>query len=361
MPLPPSQAPRLAEVGKRLGAGSISAMIDHPSQLQPAHGFKEITGFPLQVFVKIDTGYHRAGLSLDTKEFTRLLEGINTFQSMGFAELIGFYSHAGHSYNGDSETAAMKLLLEELMGVEKAAGLAMDSRKVPLSNRFILSVGTTPTATSIQNFATEPPQGRSDLWIDLARKIKDTIKRAHETYTVEFHAGVYPFLDLQQLATRAGPSKVSLNSFSQPSRNAPADIALTVLAEVSSLYDNRKTPEALIAAGTLALGREPCQSYNGWGIISDWGMTGDAASTAPLVAGRSGWQVGRISQEHGVLTKDPTTERTAPPLRVGQTIRIWPNHACVAGACFGWYLVVDSSKSETADEIVDVWVRWRGW
>ena len=336
-------------------------MIDHPSQLQAAYSFKEVAAFPLQVFVKVDSGYHRAGLELDTKDFDRLLEGINTFQSMGLAEMVGFYSHAGHSYAGDSETVAMKLLLDELTSVEKAAGLAMKSRKVPLSHRFILSVGATPTATAIQNFATEPPQGRSDLWIDLARDIKDTVKRANEKYTVEFHAGVYSFLDMQQLATRAGPSKVSRNSFGQPTRNALADIALTVLAEVSSLYENRKTPEALIAAGTLALGREPCKSYSGWGIVSDWGLTGDASSTQNNEGGRSGWQVGRISQEHGVLTKDPSAERNAARPYVGQRIRIWPNHACIAGACFGWYLVVDSSASDKADEIVDVWVRWRGW
>ncbi len=335
-------------------------MIDHPSQLQAAHTFKEIAGFPLQVFVKVDIGYHRAGLAFDSKEFDRLLEGINTFQSMGLADLVGFYSHAGHSYEEDSQTAAMKLLLEELTGVEKAANLAMKNRRVPLSNRFTLSVGATPTVTSIQNFSTEPPQGRSDLWIDLAKRIKDTVKRASEHYSLEFHAGVYPFLDIQQLATRAGPSKVSLNSFGQPSRNTSADIALTILVEVASLYDNRKTPEALIAAGSLALGREPCKAYNGWGIVSDWGLSGDA-SDGLNEDGRSGWLLGRISQEHGVLTKDPRAVKAAAHLQVGQKIRIWPNHACIAGACFGWYLVVDSSTAETADEIVDVWVRWRGW
>jgi len=34
----------------------------------------------------------------------------------------------------------------------------------------------------------------------------------------------------------------------------------------------------------------------------------------------------------------------------------------VAGAGFGWYLVVDSGLPEDRrDDIVDVWVRWRGW
>ena len=337
-------------------------MIDHPSQLQAAHTFKEIAGFPLQVYIKVDIGYHRAGLASDSKDFDRLIEGVNTFQSMGLAELVGFYSHAGHSYSTDTQTAAMKLLLDELTGVVHAASIALASRKVPLSTPFTLSVGATPTVTSIQNFPLEPPQGRSDQWIDLARKIKDTITRAGEHYTVEFHAGVYPFLDLQQLATRAAPSKVSLNSFGQPARNTSADIALSILVEVASLYDSRKPPEALIAAGSLALGREPCRSYSGWGIVSDWGLSGDA-SDGMLASedGRSGWVLGRVSQEHGVLTRDPRAVKAPARLQVGQKLSIWPNHACVAGAGFGWYLVVDSGNAEGRDEIVDVWVRWRGW
>lgn len=357
--------------------------MDHPSQLQAAYIFKEVADFPLQVFIKIDSGSHRAGLGLDTKDFDRLVEGINTFQSMGVAELTGFYSHAGHSYSGEAETAAMKLLLEELTVVEKAANAAMAIRKVPLSSQFILSVGSTPTVSSIQNLFTEPPQGRSDLWIELAQNLMETLKRAGEKYSVELHAGVYPFLDLQQLATEATPSNISLNSFGQPARATTADIAFTILAEVCSLYENRKPPEALIAAGTLALGREPCKSYSGWGIVSDWGLTGGGSDSASShhqqqqqlfsEDGRSGWQVGRISQEHGILTKDTNATTRYPAaarLQVGQKLRVWPNHACIAGAGFGWYLIVDSSSSSsssggggsgTADEIVDVWVRWRGW
>jgi D-serine deaminase-like pyridoxal phosphate-dependent protein len=68
-----------------------------------------------------------------------------------------------------------------------------------------------------------------------------------------------------------------------------------------------------------------------------------------------GWTVGRVTQEHGILAwngKAGEEER----LEVGQKVRIWPNHACIAGVGFGWYLVVDGG-----DEIVDVWPRWRGW
>jgi D-serine ammonia-lyase len=49
------------------------------------------------------------------------------------------------------------------------------------------------------------------------------------------------------------------------------------------------------------------------------------------------------------------------PLQVGQRLRIWPNHACVAGAGHGCYLIIDSSKEENPDVILDVWTRWHGY
>jgi len=143
------------------------------------------------------------------------------------------------------------------------------------------------------------------------------------------------------------------------------DIALTIIVEVASLYPKRganSTTEALIAAGTLALGREPCKAYPGWGILTPWNCPGTETPASPEA--QSGWIVGRISQEHGILTYHNSRKVMSPvngesvgdDLYIGQKIRLWPNHACVAGASFGWYLIVDGS-----DEIIDVWVRWRGW
>jgi hypothetical protein len=52
-----------------------------------------------------------------------------------------------------------------------------------------------------------------------------------------------------------------------------SSVAITVLAEIASLYPPRgksSSPEALLTAGSLALGREPCKAYPGWGIVSPW-------------------------------------------------------------------------------------------
>ena len=320
-------------------------------QLSAVNNFKEITGFQLQIFIKVDTGYHRAGLRVSTAAFESLLQAILDLESEGTGVLVGFYSHAGHSYSGNSPSEAMNLLMKEIQGLMPAANEALSlraSRQLGSPGKLILSVGATPTATSIKNLPLKDDEKVANL--------KAIIEQAKEGYSIELHAGVYPFLDMQQLATRASPSSTSDPRWG-PAAISLADVALSILVEVTSFYADREKPEALIAAGTLALGRESCKSYEGWGIVSDWGMKTINRD------GMSGWKVGRISQEHGILTRDDDGSSNAcAGIHVGQRLRIWPNHACVAGAGFAWYLVVDSSLDEAKqDEIVDVWVRCRGW
>ena len=242
----------------------------------------------------------------------------------------------------------MGLLQQEIEGLKTAADIANEIIRGygMLDCGFILSVGATPTATSIQNVSED--QRQTSPLNDQIAKLKIVIEQVHQSHEIELHAGVYPLLDLQQLAPHASPSPLGSDLHT-------ADIALTILAEVASVYPKRDKSEALLAAGTLALGREPCQSYRGWGKVTPW-IT-EAANNGQT----SGWMIGRISQEHAILTKDDDSDEQVE-LRVGQKVRIWPNHACIAGAGYGWYLIVDSSLSEDQrDEVVDVWVRCRGW
>lgn len=350
IPLSPSQVHRLGQLGKKLGPKSISVLLDDISQLSLAMNVGEAAGFPLPIFIKVDTGYHRAGLTTISEAFRRLVQAVLETKTHGICPLVGFYSHAGHSYGGTSEVSAMEMLAEEIEGLEKAVAEANSIQfSASYNTKYILSVGATPTTTSIENL-------RGEAHEPAAERLESLIQRVQRSCSLELHAGVYPFLDMQQLATRARPSP-SANSKGTQSHISLADIALSILVEVASVYDHREKPEALIAAGTLALGREPCKSYEGWGLVSDWGMKTDDTM------GECGWQVGRISQEHSVLTRnDESNSPGYAKLRVGQRLRIWPNHACVASAGFSWYLVVDSRLPEDRqDEVVDVWIRCRGW
>jgi D-serine deaminase-like pyridoxal phosphate-dependent protein len=106
-------------------------------------------------------------------------------------------------------------------------------------------------------------------------------------------------------------------------------------------------------------GKVPGQHYSGWGYVMPWGLNNPTPGP-DFPAFHDGWQLGRISQEHGILVWQGRKEHEVP-LQYGQRVRVWPNHSCIAGACFDWYLIVDSRNKGREDEVVDVWPRWRGW
>lgn len=353
MPIPQSAIPRLYNLGAALPPGfTLSILIDNVTAFEryaqsiPFDTYSDNSLPEIGIYIKVDTGYRRAGISTSSPHFSHL---VRTVLSSSSSQFKGFYSHFGHSYAGSTSEDAASGLFSELRGLQDAVSEIPGSHKGPV----VLTVGATPTTTAAQNiFRDATPQ---------TQEIKDLISKLQDSgkYNVELHAGVYPLLDLQQVATGARPA--TSNGETEKECFVPLSkdrIGLKVLVEVTSTYTERAKPEALISAGSLALGREPCKSYPGWGIV-----TGDWSGKRTVYderGKRTGWIVGRISQEHGILSWEGPKEEMEP-LTIGQTLMVWPNHACVAGAGFGWYLVVDSEDESGGSEVVDVWVRWRGW
>lgn len=345
IPIPPSQIPRVAKSAARLGSGSISFMVDHPSQIQSLQKFHELTGFPAQVFLKVDTGYHRAGLPPSGLNKQGLIQETAKLEAEGKAVLIGLYSHSSLSYADSTSTQAMDNLAGEIDGcleaVERNVSLFTSGKKLTVS------VGASPQVTSIQNFAHSGADlaGISDnLRASLQRVKSGSIQGVD--IDLELHAGVYSTLDIQQLATN---SRRAAGTYDD-------EIAIAVAAEVVSVYNDgeRKQPEALIAVGVLGLGREPCHAYPGWGILSQRSYTDKEGSERRLI-------VERISQEHAIVAWDKKDSPSPIPLEVGGSVLIFPNHACIAGALYDWYLVVDSSKKGEETKIIDVYTRASGW
>lgn len=327
-----SSIPRLLELASKLATGSISVIVDNIDAFQKFH--QQTAGANIGVYIKIDTGYHRAGIETSSPKFPELVKTVVEKAGENFK---GFYSHYGHSYAGNSEDDAAFGLIAELKGLEEATAAVPETFK----GKLVLTVGATPTATAAQNMLSHSPK---------AEEFKGLLETLKAKYAIELHAGVYPLLDLQQIATHARP----------PTGHAPLAkeaIGVKLLVEAVSLYEERAKPEVLISAGSLALGREPCKSYPGWGIVAS--ELGNKHNGVYDERGeKTGWIVGKVSQEHGILAWEGPKEQMKP-LTIGEKLLVWPNHACVAGAGFGWYLVVDSEKG--GNKIVDVWVRWKGW
>lgn len=311
-------------------------------------------------YIKVDMGGRRAGIPVDNAQFVSVTDAALDAHSQGSIVLSGLYSHAGHSYGGGSRAAAIKMMGAELSalldGADRVRSKATEKGTANPPS-LTLSAGASPTALAVQNLVSGK-HGDDDVTPELQAEV-DSLTSLFNTikgkgHGVEIHAGVYPTLDLQQLAAHS--IKASHLSW--------GDIAFTLVAEVHSIYTGRGadgTDEGLVGAGCLALGRETCKAYKGMAIPTPWGRDGVELPTCD-VEDYTGWMVGWVSQEHGILQwrsggKKEVTE-AEKKLEVGQKLRLWPNHACITGSHFGWYFVVDEEKG---DEIVDIWVRTRGW
>jgi D-serine deaminase-like pyridoxal phosphate-dependent protein len=240
-------------------------------------------------------------VSTTTSHFTTLIEKV---LASSWITLYGFYAHAGNAYASTSSAHAEEYLESEVEAVNRAASIALALSKKTLPEvDWVLSVGSTPTAHA----ASGNKPGELERLLG----------------TLELHAGNYPMLDLQQLHT----SLVDLPR-----------VAQRVLATVISLYPARE--EGMCDAGALAMSK-------------DTGPDG----TFGKVINKPGWVLGRVSQEHGILTR---VSVEAEELQIGEMLEVVGPHACLTAAAYPFYYVVDSGEGD-GKTVVDVWVPWKGW
>lgn len=347
VPPGPSHVPRLARFLENAGPGSLTLMIDGSSQLKATQQLYELSGkSTIKVFLKTDSGYHRAGLAPTSTRMQDLVDATLALESQGIVHLLGFYSHNSLSYGGNSPLEAMDNLRVEVEACTQAAQRNTPAGYIAKRGSCLtISCGASPTALSLQNLLSSSPNTAATTSANALRASLAAAKEANIGF--EIHAGVYPVLDMQQV------SASSRELGSRPEEH----IGFTLISEICSTYPDRtEYPEALINAGVIALAREPCKSYRGHGVITGWNMP----SSYDPYNKENRIIVDRVSQEHGLLQWDDKEKKEHLPLEYGQRVEIWPNHACITGAHFGWYLVVDSD-SEHADVVKDVWIRWRGW
>lgn len=241
----------------------------------------EAAGGPFHVWLKIDCGYHRAGLDPAGPETLALARRLAASRAL---EFDGLLTHSGHAYHEPTVEGRRRVAEAERRAVaELRARLADEGIAVEAS------VGSTPAMTAVTNL--------------------DGVTEARP--------GNYAFYDGMQVAL--GTCR-------------PEDVAVEVLASVVSAPTGGD--HVVIDAGALALSKD-----TGGFQPPHYGAV-RAADGAPI----SGAVVRSVSQEHGVV---------AAPLRVGERVRLVPNHSCLTVACHDEYAVVDGER------VVDRWKVWR--
>jgi D-serine deaminase-like pyridoxal phosphate-dependent protein len=255
---------------------------DVPGQL---NGAAKQANVHLNLFLKVDCGYHRCGVEPANPEATEIPRRISNASNLRFA---GILTHAGHSYNCQTKTELLALAKHERdLMADFGEALRKEVGPVP-----IVSIGSTPTITSVDHL--------------------DGID--------EVRPGNYIFFDAFQATLGSCDFE---------------DCALTVLASVV----HRATGEGgrrkvIIDAGAIALSKD----RGPVGLNPDCGY----GRVLDLEGKDLNLTVNEMSQEHGtVIVND---ENTFDRLKVGTRIRVLANHSCLTAAQHSHYNVLEGDN-----------------
>jgi len=250
-----------------------------PAELNAAARAANVT---LDLFLKVDCGYHRCGVEPETPEAFEIPRRILESSHLRFA---GILTHAGHSYHSRSldELRALARHERDVM-TEFAAALRGANIPVP-----VVSIGSTPTISTVDHL-----EG-----VDEARP------------------GNYIFFDAFQATL--GSCRFE-------------DCALTVLASVVHRDSTRR--KVVIDAGAIALSKDrgaaDIDAACGYGRVLD-------------VEGRDlNLRVASLSQEHGVI--EARDAALFDQLKVGTRLRILANHSCLTAAQHPHYNVLEAGR-----------------
>jgi D-serine deaminase-like pyridoxal phosphate-dependent protein len=257
----------------------LNLITDNPEVPAPLNNAAERAGITMDLFLKVDCGYHRCGVEPNSQEALAIPALISESSNLRFA---GILTHAGHSYHRRSREERLTIARQERdLMVELAQHLRDSGIDAPT-----VSIGSTPTITVVDHLD----------GIDEARP------------------GNYIFFDGFQAAI--GSCGIE-------------DCALTVLAAIVNCDLKRR--KLVIDAGAIALSKDrgPIEfdPSCGYGQVLD------------LEGHDLGLRVESLSQEHGEIRADDAG--AIEQLKVGTRVRVIPNHSCLSAAQHSHYNILE--------------------
>ena len=279
VPISPDKLERTAALARTIKR--LNVLIDSFEALHALEEFHRQGKKIFNVFLKIDCGYHRAGVDPDLPESLQLATALANSSAVHFEGLL---THAGHSYHARNPQEIAAIATEETSALTRFQD-RLTERGI---NRLVRSIGSTPTTCVVKRFDD----------------------------TDEVRPGNYVFFDAYQAAI--GSCELS-------------QCAVSVLATVIAGYPQRGN--LLVDAGALALskdaGPDHVDAECGFGVVCDLELR-----QLPM-------KLKVLSQEHGKVEADAETIARFP---VGTRLRILPNHSCLTAAMYDAYRVVENGK-----------------
>lgn len=231
------------------------------------------------IFIKIDAGYHRTGISVNNSALiSELIHEIKTSPKL---KLKGFLAHNGHTYKTNSVKEIEEIHLGSLKELSKLKAQFQEP-DIPL----IVSIGDTPGASIMNDF-----EGADEL-----------------------RPGNFVFYDLVQ---------EQLGSCSYD------DISVVMACPVVAKHPDRNT--IIIYGGGVHLSKESLKMPNGEQIFGKIVLLKDNAWSEPI----PDCFLSSISQEHGVITASESFFNT---VKISDLIGVLPVHSCMTADLQAFYL-----------------------
>ena len=233
VPIAPAKLDRAAALARRIER--LNVLVDSDQAFRALEEHETV----FDVFLKVDCGYHRAGVDPENPDSARLAMAIARSERVHFQGLL---THAGHSYHARDVEEIRRVAAEESSSLSRFRALLAPEGL----GDTLRSVGSTPTLSVVERF------DECD----------------------EVRPGNYVFYDAFQ---------ATIGSCSR------GDVAVSVLTTVVGSYPERGT--LIVDAGALALskdlGPEHLDPGFGYGMVCDLDLR-------PLPM-----RVAALSQEHG--------------------------------------------------------------
>ena len=141
VPIEPGKFNEAIEISRDCELSLITDDVDVPDQLNDA---AKQANIHLNLFLKVDCGYHRCGVEPTNPEATEIPRRIANASNLRFA---GILTHAGHSYNCQTKQEVLALAKHERdVMAEFGEALRKEVGRVP-----IVSIVSTPTITTVDH------------------------------------------------------------------------------------------------------------------------------------------------------------------------------------------------------------------
>ncbi len=225
--------------------------------------------YPINVFIKVDVGYHRTGVkAMNIKLIDSILTKVASCNNLDF---VGFLGHSGHTYQCRSLQRINEIHNDSLDIMRSLA-----SRYKEKYPNLIISLGDTPSCSIVDNFK----------GVD------------------EIRPGNFVFYDLTQL-------KIGSNTIEQ--------IAVAMVCPIVTIHPDRD--EIVIYGGGVHFSKDSLRTKEGtiYGMVVEHEQNGWGSII-------EGMYIKRLSQEHGIVAV-PT--RLLNKYSIGDCLIVLPVHACM--------------------------------